>query len=114
MRRARTRSIRRIARRRGLAGPTRPTAGDPGPIVCARQEQDSKARTAARRRPNRRVRFSAATRNVPRERSYGVEGHLLMHAADRGDHPRMTVSARPEDTRDQGLYSGKAGIGCFG
>jgi hypothetical protein len=36
------------------------------------------------------------------------------NAADRVDRPRMAVSGRPEDTRDQGLYSGEAGIGCFG
>ena len=44
--------------------------------VCARQEQDRKAKTAARRRPSRRARFSAATRtylaSVPESPGYKV------------------------------------------
>ena len=48
--------------RKGSSGPNRPTGRWPRPTVYARQEQDSKAKTAAKRRPSRRARFSAPTR----------------------------------------------------
>jgi hypothetical protein len=89
MRRARTRSMRRIAGRGGLPGPTRPTGRRSTPTVCLRDAQGSEAGTSAQAPPGLTGMVQRGNQNVP-SRAFPTRRAIRSHS-----HAEMgTSSAR--------------------